>query len=177
MSAGHLQQRHGLARVPSVPDADDDVDDPSGAALYFADASGAAGAGVHKLDTLAAYHVGSAVTALRKARLAAGADEGLIYATVDGAIGALVPTKSRDDRDFFVMLEMHLRQDYPHFLTGRDHVAFRSAFMPVKHVVDGDLCDAFTDLPLATQKTIAADLDRTPAEVAKKIEDARHRLL
>jgi splicing factor 3B subunit 3 len=63
-----------------------------------------------------------------------------------------------------------MRQEAPPLL-GRDHLAFRSAYIPVKSVVDGDLCSQFGRLPLTTQKTVATELDRTPTEVLKKIED------
>lgn len=41
--------------------------------------------------------------------------------------------------------------------------------------MDGDLCEQFTSLDTAKQKTIANDLGRTPSEVAKKLEDIRTR--
>lgn len=45
----------------------------------------------------------------------------------------------------------------------------------LQNVMDGDLCEQFTSLDLAKQKTIATDLGRTPNEVAKKLEDIRTR--
>ena len=42
----------------------------------------------------------------------------LLYATVMGAIGALLPFSSREDVDFCLQLEMHLRQEAPP-LSGR----------------------------------------------------------
>jgi hypothetical protein len=48
-----------------------------------------------------------------------------------GSIGALVPFTSREDVDFFSHLEMHLRQENPP-LCGRDHLAYRSYYFPVK---------------------------------------------
>lgn len=48
---------------------------------------------------------------------------------------------------------------------------------PLQDVTDGDLCEQFTSLAPTLQGTIAGDLDRTPGEVAKKIEDARNRIL
>lgn len=45
--------------------------------------------------------------------------------------GALLPFTSREDVDFFSHLEMHLRQDHPP-LAGRDHMAYRSAYFPVR---------------------------------------------
>ena len=37
-------------------------------------------------------------------------------------------------------------------------------------MIDGDLCETFTSLDPAAQKKIAEELDRTPGEVAKKLE-------
>ena len=48
----------------------------------------------------------------------------------------------REDWDFFSHLEMHMRQEQPP-LAGRDHLAFRSFYFPVKDVIDGDLCEQY----------------------------------
>ena len=69
-------------------------------------------------------------------------------------------------------LEMHMRQENPPLL-GRDHMAFRSAHFPCKDVVDGDLCEQYAALDAATQRNIAEDMDRTPSEILKKLEDLR----
>ena len=45
----------------------------------------------------------------------------------------------------------------------------------MKNVIDGDLCEQYNNLEAAKQKSIAEELDRTPAEVAKKLEDIRTR--
>jgi splicing factor 3B subunit 3 len=42
---------------------------------------------------------------------------------------------------------------------------------------DGDLCEQFSTLPVKLQKSIAAELDRSPAEVVKKLEDFRNCIL
>lgn len=88
----------------------------------------------------------------------------------------LVPFTSSDDADFFHHLEMHLRSTMVD-LIGRDHLAFRSAFIPVKDVVDGDLCDTYAALSVSQQTAIAGELDRTPAEVMKKVEELYMRLI
>ena len=49
--------------------------------------------------------------------------------------------------------------------------------MPVKEVTDGDFCEEFATLPPKTQEQIATDLERSPAEVMKKLESLRERLL
>jgi len=45
--------------------------------------------------------------------------------------GAFLPFTSREDVDFFSHLEMHLRQEFPP-LSGRDHLAYRSSYFPVR---------------------------------------------
>ena len=49
--------------------------------------------------------------------------------------------------------------------------------MCVQDVIDGDLCECFGGLPAARQKAIASELDRTPQDVMKKLEDTRNKVL
>lgn len=44
-----------------------------------------------------------------------------------------------------------------------------------QNVIDGDLCEQFNSLDVGKQKAIAGDLERSPAEVSKKLEDIRTR--
>jgi splicing factor 3B subunit 3 len=129
-----------------------------------------------KLETLCQYYVGEVVTSMTRSSLVAGGAECLIYVTVTGRIGALVPFTSRDDVEFFTQLEGYLRNDAPR-PTGRDPQAYRSYYAPVMHVVDGDLCDAFNSLPHDEQVKIADRLDRSVGEIMKKLEDTRNSLL
>ena len=103
--------------------------------------------------------------------------ECLLYSTILGSVGALLPFASKDDVDFFTHLELFMRGEPGLSPLGREHVAYRSSFVPVKDVVDGDLCEAFGGLPAARQKAIAGDLDRTPQDVWKKLEDTRNKIL
>lgn len=43
-------------------------------------------------------------------------------------------------------------------------------------MVDGDLCEQFSELSNELQSKIAIDLDRNPSEVQKKLEDIRNAL-
>jgi len=126
------------------------------------------------LETLCNFHVGETILSLQKATLIPGGSESLVYTTLSGGIAMLVPFTSREDIDFFQHLEMHLRQEY-HPLCGRDHLWFRSSYFPVKGVIDGDLCEQFNSMEYSKRKAIAEELDRTPAEVSKKLEDIRTR--
>lgn len=149
-------------------------DDPTGGKL--ASMTGKLNGAPHKLQCVNNFHVGDIITAMQRAALQPGGQEVIIYGTVMGAIGALVPFTSREDVDFFTHLEMHLRQEAPP-LAGRDHLSFRSAYFPVKDVCDGDLCAQYPMVPAAKQKAIGEELDRTPGEVLKKLEDMRNKIL
>ena len=133
----------------------------------------------HKLTDIVNFYVGETVMSLQKVALVPGSSEVLVYSTLLGGIGVLVPFTSREDVDFFTHLEMHLRQDpQTQSIVGRDHLAYRSYYFPVKNVIDGDLCEQFnTRLDSNRQNAIAEELVCTSAEVAKRLEDIRNRVL
>eukprot|EP00198_Chlamydomonas_reinhardtii_P011963 XP_001701300.1 nuclear pre-mRNA splicing factor, component of splicing factor 3b [Chlamydomonas reinhardtii] len=149
-------------------------DDPTGGKM--AAASGKLNGAPHKLEELVKFHVGDTITALQRAEMQAGGQEVLVYSTVMGAIGVVYPFTSREDVDFFSHLEMHLRQENPP-LAGRDHLAYRSAYFPVRNCVDGDLCSQYASIPMKKQQMIAEAMDRTTGEMLKKLEDIRNKIL
>ena len=44
-------------------------------------------------------------------------------------------------------------------------VFYRSYYYPVKHVIDGDLCEQHNTLDASKKKNIAEELDRLPADI------------
>ena len=62
-------------------------------------------------------------------------------------------------------------------LCGRDHLMFRSFFGPLRAVVDGDLCEQFNTLDYEKQKLLAKELEYSPTEVLKKLEDLRNKII
>ncbi|XP_018578281.1 splicing factor 3B subunit 3 isoform X2 [Anoplophora glabripennis] len=160
-----------ILRLP--PNVSDDVEeDPTGHKALWD--RGLLNGASQKADTISTFHVGETVTWLQKATLIPGGSESLIYTTLSGTVGVLVPFTSHEDHDFFQHLEMQMRSENPP-LCGRDHLSFRCYYFPVKNVIDGDMCEQYNSLEPAKQKSIATDLDRTPAEVSKKLEDIRTR--
>jgi len=153
-----------------------------------------------KLMDIVNYHVGEIVTSIQKTTLMSGGVEVLIYSTIMGGLGSflfspsffpflflslssytcnlgiLIPFTSKEDVDFFTHLEMHVRQEN-NPLCGRDHLAFRSYYFPVKDCIDGDLCEQYTTLDWDRQAAIGEELVRNPAEVSKKLEEMRNRVL
>lgn len=43
--------------------------------------------------------------------------------------------------------------------------------------MDGDLCEQYGNIGLAKQKYISEQFDRTPADIIKKLEDVRNKIL
>jgi splicing factor 3B subunit 3 len=148
-------------------------DDPTGNKLTFE--KGYLQGAPNKLQHIAEFHIGESLTSIHKVALVAGGREVLLYTTLLGRIGILIPFVSKEDVDFFQAVEMHMRTEAPP-LCGRDHLAFRSSYVPVRNVIDGDLCESYGLLPPEKKRAIAEELDRTAAEVAKKLDDMRNRV-
>ncbi|CAL1266321.1 unnamed protein product [Larinioides sclopetarius] len=160
-----------VIRLPTAI-SDEVEEDPTGVKALWD--RGWLGGSSQKADIIANFHVGEVVLSLQKATLIPGGSESLVYTTLSGSIGILVPFTSHEDHDFFQHLEMHMRSENPP-LCGRDHLSFRSYYYTVKNVIDGDLCEQFNSLEPAKQKSIASDFDKTPSEVSKKLEEIRTR--
>jgi splicing factor 3B subunit 3 len=60
-------------------------------------------------------------------------------------------------------------------LCGRDHLAFRSFYAPVKGVIDGDICEQFNMLDTNKQREVAQAFDRSAPFILRKLEDLRTR--
>lgn len=76
-------------------------------------------------------------TSIQKTQLVTGGRDIIVWTGLQGTLGILVPFVGREDVDFFQSLEQHLRsEDAP--LAGRDHLIYRSYYVPVKGVIDGD---------------------------------------
>lgn len=127
----------------------------------------------HKTTCIAHYHLGDVVTSMTRTSLVPGGREVLLYTGLGGSVGVLIPFVAKEDVDTLSTLEMHLRQESGSSIVGRDHLAYRSYYQPVKSVVDGDLCETFGLLSHQRQRALAEELDRTPSEVNKKLESLR----
>lgn len=107
-------------------------------------------------------------TSVQKVSLVAGGRDVLLWSGLQGTLGILAPFVSREDVDFFQSLEGHLRADDAP-LAGRDHLIYRSYYVPVKGVIDGDLCERYLVLGRDLKERIAGELDRSVREVERKI--------
>lgn len=160
-----------IVRLPSS--INDNVDeDPTGTKSLWD--RGVLNGASQKAECICVIHIGEIPLSLQKANLIPGGNDSLVYTTLSGTVGMLVPFTSHEDHDFFQHLEMHMRAENPP-ICGRDHLSYRSYYYPVKHVIDGDLCEQYNTLGAEKQKSISEELDRTPADVSKKLEDIRTR--
>ncbi len=107
-------------------------------------------------------------TSIQKTQLVAGGRDILLWTGLQGTLGILVPFVSREDVDFFQSLEMQLASQNPP-LAGRDHLIYRSYYIPVKGAIDGDLCETYALLPNDKKQMIAGELDRSVREIERKI--------
>jgi splicing factor 3B subunit 3 len=162
-----------VLRLP--PGCDEEADeDPT--ASKFKWESGYLNGAAFKMEQICQYHIGDVATSIQKVRLASGANECLVYGTAMGGLGVLVPFETREEVDFFVHFEMYLRLENLS-VVGRDHLSYRSYYVPVKDVIDGDLCEEYGKLGYKQQKSLSDELDRSTSEIIKKLEDMRNKIM
>eukprot|EP00826_Nyctotherus_ovalis_P022242 TRINITY_DN1730_c0_g1_i1.p1 TRINITY_DN1730_c0_g1~~TRINITY_DN1730_c0_g1_i1.p1 ORF type:complete len:1185 (+),score=333.68 TRINITY_DN1730_c0_g1_i1:138-3692(+) len=162
-----------VLRLP--PGCDEEADeDPT--ASKFKWESGYLNGAAFKMEQICQYHIGDVATSIQKVRLSPGSSECLMYGTAMGALGVLVPFETREEVDFFIHFEMYLRLENISAV-GRDHLSYRSYYVPVKDVVDGDLCEEYGRLSYKQQKLLSDELDRNPSEIIKKLEDMRNKIM
>jgi splicing factor 3B subunit 3 len=119
--------------------------------------------------------VGDTVTSLTKIALVAGASEVILYTTLQGAVGVLIPIRKKEDVDFFQNLELQMKEAIPSLIS-RDHLHYRGFMVPVKGVIDGDLCEMFNLMPYEKREHVASEVDREVAKVSKDVETIRTRV-
>lgn len=132
-------------------------------------------AAYYKMEQITHFYIGDLATSLQKCCLSEGGPEVLLYGTTMGSIGALVPVTKKEEVEFFIHLEMYMRQEAKPLL-GRDHMAFRSFSLPVKNTIDGDLCEQFSQLSYTAQRTMAEELGHSPNEILKRLEEIKNKI-
>lgn len=123
-----------LVRCP--PKASDEADEEGSGAHLIHERQYLQGA-PNRLSLLAHFFPQDIPTSIQKTQLVAGGRDIVVWTGFQGTLGIMVPFVSREDVDFFQQLEQHLRaEDAP--LAGRDHLIYRSYYVPVKGTIDGD---------------------------------------
>ena len=158
-----------LVRAPKK--ASEEADE-EGAAGHLLNEKGYLGGTPNRLNLLIHNFTHDIPTSLLKTSLISGQKEMLIHAGLQGSITALIPFDSREDANFFQQLEQEMRKEEPP-LVGRDHLVYRGYYVPVKGVVDGDLCERFFLLDRERRERVAGELERSVREVVRKVSDLR----
>ncbi|KAK2952568.1 putative Spliceosome-associated protein 130 A [Blattamonas nauphoetae] len=192
--------RFGQFFVERLPIENQDMDDdPTGLG------KGILNGAPYKLESMCEFFIGEAATTMCLGKLGDEGKECVIYGTSLGGLGTFQPITQREQLEQLSMLEASLRQimtdvtfiqkttpfgdksdgtlhvlgknsGTPISLVGRDHLSFRSAYVPVKGVIDGDLCETFFSLERNLRERVAQDMNMSEIQIEKLIEEMRNRL-
>ncbi|CCH46158.1 Pre-mRNA-splicing factor [Wickerhamomyces ciferrii] len=125
-----------------------------------------------KLMNLCNFFIEDIPTSFAKGSFTIGGKDLIIYTGLQGTVGALIPLLTKSDIKFFINLEKQMRLHKPDLL-GRMNLKYRGYYQPVKNVIDGDLIELFNTLSESTKVEISNELDKTPREISKKIDEIR----
>lgn len=161
-----------LVRCPQkVSESSDDSPDGSDLLVDKSYLGGTA----NRLDLIAHYFSNDIPVSIQKTVLLSGGERIIFWAGLQGTLGALIPFTSRRQHKMFQQLELQLRSDDKP-LSGRDHLAYRSYFAPVKSMIDGDLIERFLVLSRDKRESIAAQItgaEWTPGMIDEAIWNMR----
>jgi hypothetical protein len=156
---------HAVAAMARVDEATVVVGDKWGSLFVYRHApeseAGASGA-------LNAFYVGDVITRLMTT------DDCMVYATVSGALGCLLPIVTREQRAWLMRLEDTLAT----IVLGHAR-RFRSKYWPVKNVVDGEFLEqAWSLMGTDARQEVCVSMGcDSEAEIAQTLEAFRMRLL
>lgn len=167
--------KFGNAWIVRCPKAASDASDEPGAAHFISQEKAYLNGTPARLEQQMHNYVQDIPTSLTKTTLVPGGQEVILWAGLQGTLAIFVPFVDREDVDFFTSLELNLRSVDPP-LAGRDHLLYRSYYVPVKACIDGDLCERFFLLNRDVKERVAGDLDRSVREIEKKISEMRTRV-
>ncbi|QIW96186.1 hypothetical protein AMS68_001704 [Peltaster fructicola] len=129
----------------------------------------------NRLECRAHFYTRDIPMSVQRTSLVPGGAEVLFWSGIQGSMGILSPFVARRDVTFFTQLELLMRQHDPS-ISGRDHLAYRSYYVPVRCVIDGDLIERFLELSYDKKQRIAAECERDVPDIEKKIQEMRTRV-
>jgi splicing factor 3B subunit 3 len=144
--------------------------DEEGAGMHLLQDKSYLGGTPSRLDLMMHYFTQDIPMAIQKTSLTPGGDPVVFWAGLQGTLGVFIPFNRRRDVKMFQQLELAMRQeDKP--ICGRDHLAYRGYYAPVKGAIDGDLCERFLLLSNDSKQSVAVGLDGTwtPSAIEERI--------
>lgn len=128
------------------------------------------GGAPNRVETVMNYFANDIPVSIQKTHLLYGGEKVVFWAGLQGTLGVMIPFISRHNFKMFQQLELALRGDKDNkMVSGRDHLAFRSYYQPVKSVIDGDLVETFLTLGRDEQERIVGSMTTNPS--VEKVED------
>lgn len=124
-----------------------------------------------KMKVVAHFYVDDAITALYRTTLIPGGTEVVVYAGIQGTLGALVPFESLSEYKFLANMESNLREDLGTSPVGRDHLSFRGYYAPPRNVVDMDFCRKFQNISTTERADMAEKIGLTPTEIDQRLSE------
>lgn len=160
--------KFGNVWIVRCPQKASEEADEEGSGLHLLHARQYLHGAPHRVNLMTHFYTQDIPTSICKTNLVVGGQDVLLWGGLQGTIGVFIPFVTREDVDFFQSLESHMRAEDPP-LAGRDHLMYRGYYVPVKGVIDGDLCERFSLLPTEKKVMIAGELDRSVREIERKI--------
>ena len=151
----------------------EDVDQENGA-LMVQHLKPFLGGAPQRLELAAHFFLNDIPMGIHKTQLQPGGLDILVWTGLQGTIGAIVPFAMHDDAEFFMTLEKCMRLAEPSMI-GRDHLLYRSYYVPQKSCVDGDKIERFFLLNDEWKQRISNEVEKSIPEIEKKIVDMRMR--
>ncbi|EGW31299.1 uncharacterized protein SPAPADRAFT_140061 [Spathaspora passalidarum NRRL Y-27907] len=122
-----------------------------------------------KLKSLASIYVHDTPIKMMKSK------DCIVWTGLMGTIGSFIPLLTTSEVDWLRKLELAMRNQVVNLLE-KDHLKSRSYYDPVKCVIDGDLLEMYYSLSMDVKLSIARQVNRSPSEIEKKLENLRNRV-
>lgn len=158
--------------VLRCPDQPSKISDEDKSGVYISSQDSLLGGTPYKLNLLAHYFLNDIPTSFNKVADLSGLNNSIIYTGLQGTIGLLTPLLTKSEIKFFQELQKNLALEEL-LILGRDHMMYRSYYVPIKAVIDGDLCEKYLTLNESTKSQLALKMNRSVREIERKIIDLR----
>eukprot|EP00762_Andalucia_godoyi_P006418 ANDGO_02882.mRNA.1 Pre-mRNA-splicing factor rse1 len=127
------------------------------------------------IEPVAAFYLGDVLTSIKKSRIGRY-ETALIYSTIGGSIGVLVPFQKQSEAALFQSVEM-LMNGLRSAASGMSHLKFRGKYAPSKAVVDTEFCSSISAFPSTALRRLEAELGVQHRQVSAKLHEMRSKLL
>lgn len=148
----------------------------------------------NKFDVLMSFYIGEVITSLIKGKIGLNGEEVVVYAGINGSIGAVSAMKSVKEVNFFRELERLMKKvmqgmsigefeehDYnidkeSMIMVDRNILKYRSYYVPKRSCIDGDVVEQFFRVDKKVKQKISKIMERSVEHIENRIMEMRNRL-